>query len=36
MEIKVTLSQNLKQKPQDESKLGFGKLFTDHMLMMDY
>ena len=36
MEIKVTLSQNLKQKPQDESKLGFGKLFTDHMFLMDY
>ena len=36
MEIKVTLSQNLKQKPQDETKLGFGKIFTDHMFLMDY
>lgn len=25
-----------KAKPVDESKLGFGKLFTDHMFMMDY
>ena len=35
-EIKVTLSQNLKQKPADESALGFGRIFTDHMLLMDY
>jgi len=34
--IKVTLSQNLKNKPQDESKLGFGRLFTDHMLVIPY
>lgn len=25
----------LKQKPTDETKLGFGKLFTDHMFRMD-
>lgn len=25
-----------KQKPQDETKLGFGKLFSDHMFIMDY
>ena len=36
MEIKVTLSQNLKVKPADESKLGFGNFFTDHMFLMDY
>ena len=36
MEIKVTLSQNLKQKPADESALGFGRIFTDHMFLMDY
>ena len=35
-EIKVTLSQNLKQKPADESALGFGRFFTDHMFLMDY
>ena len=36
LDIKVTLSQNLKQKPQDESALGFGRIFTDHMFLMDY
>ncbi len=36
MEIKVTLSPTLKQKPQDESALGFGRIFTDHMFLMDY
>lgn len=36
MEIKVTLTQNPKAKPTDESKLGFGKVFTDHMFLMDY
>ncbi len=34
-EIKVTLTQNKKQKP-DASTLGFGKYFTDHMFIMDY
>ncbi len=34
-EIKVTLTQNKKQKP-DPSSLGFGKYFTDHMFLMDY
>lgn len=36
MEIKVTLTQNKKPIPSDESKLGFGKCFTDHMFVMDY
>ena len=36
LDIKVTLSQNLKQKPVDESALGFGRIFTDHMFLMDY
>ena len=35
MEIKITLSKNLKEKP-DFSNLGFGKYFTDHMFVMDY
>ncbi len=35
-EIKVTLARELKAKPQDESKLGFGKIFTDHMFLMNY
>lgn len=33
--MKVTLSKNLKAKP-DFTKLGFGKYFTDHMIVMDY
>lgn len=35
-DIKVVLTQNPKQKPQDESKLGFGSIFTDHMFLMNY
>lgn len=35
-EIRVELTKNPKQKPADESKLGFGKIFTDHMFMMNY
>ncbi|MDD2647812.1 MAG: branched-chain amino acid aminotransferase [Eubacteriales bacterium] len=36
MEIKVALRQERKEKPSDESKLGFGKVFTDHMFLMSY
>lgn len=36
MKIQMNLSQSLKAKPTDESKLGFGHVFTDHMLMIDY
>ncbi|NVM26920.1 MAG: branched chain amino acid aminotransferase, partial [Desulfobacterales bacterium] len=36
MEIRVNLATQLKEKPTDESKLGFGKIFTDHMLLIDY
>lgn len=35
-EIKICLSDSLKEKPKDETKLGFGDIFTDHMFMMDY
>ena len=35
MEIKFTKAATLKEKP-DASTLGFGKIFTDHMFMMDY
>lgn len=35
-EIIVKKTDCPKQKPEDESKLGFGKIFTDHMFMMDY
>nr|MBQ4317872.1 branched chain amino acid aminotransferase [Clostridia bacterium] len=34
-EIKITLTQNPKQKP-DQNKLGFGNYFTDHMFLMNY
>lgn len=36
MEIKITKAATLKAKPEDESKLGFGQIFTDHMFVMDY
>ncbi|MBE7067255.1 MAG: branched-chain amino acid aminotransferase [Ruminococcaceae bacterium] len=36
MEIKFIKNENLKNKPADQSKLGFGKLFTDYMFVMDY
>ena len=35
-EIKIELTKNPKQKPTDESKLGFGRIFTDHMFLMNY
>ena len=34
MEIKKQLTTCPKEKPKDESKLGFGHIFTDHMLVM--
>ena len=36
LDIKITRTTSPKEKPQDESKLGFGKKFTDHMFVMDY
>lgn len=36
MEIKVTKTTNPKLKPAKGEKLGFGKIFTDHMFMMNY
>jgi len=38
MEIKVIRagSDQLKTRPTDESKLGFGSIFTDHMFLMEY
>lgn len=35
-EISITKTTSPKEKPTDESKLGFGKIFTDHMFIMDY
>lgn len=34
--IQFIKAETLKQKPIDESKLGFGKLFTDYMFTMEY
>ena len=36
MEIKIEKTTAPKAKPTDESSLGFGRLFTDHMFIMDY
>lgn len=38
MDIKIVkcASDKLKAKPADESKLGFGKIFTDHMFTVKY
>lgn len=35
-EISVTKNPALKAKPTEASKLGFGKVFTDHMFIMNY
>ena len=35
LDIKITRTTAPKAKP-DESNLGFGKKFTDHMFVMDY
>lgn len=36
LDIRYELSEKLKEKPKDETKLGFGQIFTDHMFVMDY
>ena len=38
MKYQITINKTAtpKAKPTDESKLGFGKIFTDHMFLMDY
>ena len=36
MEIKITRTTAPKQKPAKDAPLGFGKIFTDHMFVMDY
>ena len=35
-QISVTKTTAPKSKPTDENKLGFGKIFTDHMFIMIY
>ena len=34
--FKIEKTTAPKAKPADESKLGFGKIFTDHMFVMNY
>ena len=34
--ISVTLTGNPQDKPSTVKEMGFGKLFTDHMFMMNY
>ena len=36
MEIKITKTTSPKQKPAPGQPLGFGRIFTDHMFVMDY
>ena len=36
LDIKITRTAAPKAKPEDETKLGFGKKFTDHMFVMEY
>ena len=36
LDIQITKTPAPKQRPADETKLGFGKIFTDHMFLMDY
>ena len=36
MEIRIEKNMNPKVKPADASKLGFGKVFTDHMFVMEF
>ena len=36
LDIKITKTTAPKAKPADETKLGFGKISSDHMFLMDY
>ena len=36
MELRIERAATLKPLPADESKLGFGNFFTDHMFVMNY
>ena len=36
IEIKIEKTKTPKAKPVDETKLGFGHIFTDHMFVMEY
>lgn len=36
LDIKVTKTASPKTRPADENKLGFGRIFSDHMFLMEY
>lgn len=36
LDIKITRTSTPKQKPLNEKELGFGKVFSDHMFVMEY
>ena len=36
MDIRFEKAASLKAKPADETKLSFGHIFTDYMVIMDY
>ncbi len=36
LDIKIERTKTPKEKPADESKLGFGSCFSDHMFVMEY
>lgn len=36
LDIRIEKTTTPKEKPIDESKLGFGEIFSDHMFIMDY
>lgn len=36
LDIKIERTSTPKEKPTDETKLGFGHIFTDHMFIMNY
>lgn len=36
LDIKIERTTTPKEKPTDETKLGFGHIFTDHMFVMNY
>lgn len=35
-DLELKLAATLKEKPKDQTKLGFGRQFTDHMFIMNY
>lgn len=36
MNIEIKRAETLREKPQDEGKLGFGRIFSDHMFIVEY